>query len=113
MNQRLITMKQRAQLLANGRAYAAGHLLDPEPVARLFTPDAHAMWLLATLDLSDGDTAWGLVDLGIGYRRHTGDGSGQLSDETEIVGPQDRPCPARCVLSRNAPPVGIRPSGAT
>jgi hypothetical protein len=32
----------------------------------LFTPDAHATWLLVSLDPADGDTAYGLIDLGIG-----------------------------------------------
>ncbi|HHH7389299.1 TPA: DUF2958 domain-containing protein, partial [Escherichia coli] len=45
----LVTDAQRAQLLANGRARAAGQDLDPLPVVRLFTPDAHAIWLLAAL----------------------------------------------------------------
>ena len=40
--------------------------IDPLPVVRLFTPDAHATWLLAALDPADGDTAYGLIDLGIG-----------------------------------------------
>jgi hypothetical protein len=35
-------------------------------VVRLFTPDAHATWLLAALDPTDGDTAYGLIDLGSG-----------------------------------------------
>ena len=88
MTQRFITLEQRAQLLANAQAYAAGHLRDPEPVARLFTPDAHATWLLATLDPNDGDTAWGLIDLGIGMPAL---GTVKLSDLAEIVGPQNRP----------------------
>jgi len=88
MTQRFITLEQRAQLLANAQAYAAGHLRDPEPVARLFTPDAHATWLLATLDPNDGDTAWGLIDLGIGMPAL---GTVKLSDLTAIVGPQNRP----------------------
>jgi hypothetical protein len=55
---------ERAQLLANGEARAAGQAIDPLPVVRLFTPDAHVTWLLAALDPADGDTAWGLIDLG-------------------------------------------------
>ena len=88
MTQRLITMEQRAQLLANAQAYAAGHEGGAEPVVRLFTPDAHATWLLASLDPSDGDTAWGLVDLGIGMPEL---GTIKLSDLAAIVGPQKRP----------------------
>ena len=49
-DQPLITDEQRAQLLANGRRHAAGQGLDPLPVVKLFTPDAHATWLLVSLD---------------------------------------------------------------
>jgi hypothetical protein len=66
MNAPLVTEEQRAALLVNGRPAAAGEAIDPLPVVRLFTPDAHATWLLASLDPADGDTAYGLIDLGIG-----------------------------------------------
>ena len=66
MTQPLVTAEQRAQLLAVGAALAADRGIDPMPVVRLFTPDAHTTWLLAALDPADGDTAWGLIDLGIG-----------------------------------------------
>jgi hypothetical protein len=62
----LITDAQRSQLLANGRARAADQALDPLPAVRLFTPGAHATWLLAALDPEDDDTAYGLCDIGIG-----------------------------------------------
>lgn len=62
----LITEEQRAQLLMNGQARAEGRKLDPQPVVKLFTPDAHATWLLTELDPGDGDTAFGLCDLGLG-----------------------------------------------
>ncbi|XXQ55584.1 DUF2958 domain-containing protein [Xenophilus aerolatus] len=39
--------------------------LDPGPVVRLFTPDAHAVWLLTELDQANG-LAFGLCDLGLG-----------------------------------------------
>ena len=55
-------MLQNGTLLA-GDARAAG--ASTMPVVRLFTPDAHATWLLAALDPTDGDTAYGLIDLGI------------------------------------------------
>ena len=58
MTQPLVTTEQRAQLLAVGACRADGSI-DPMPVVRLFTPDAHATWLLAALDPADGDTAWG------------------------------------------------------
>src|SRR2546427_6394069 len=50
MTQPLVTTEQRAQLLAVGAARTAGQGIDPLPVVRLFTPDAHATWLLAALD---------------------------------------------------------------
>jgi len=84
MIQPLITAEQRVQLLANGQAYAAGHGGDPLPVVRLFTPDAHATWLLAALDPADGDTAYGLCDVGIGMPEL---GHVKLSDLASIVGP--------------------------
>ncbi len=62
----LITEDDRARLLAHGQARTAGEAIDPVPVVRLFMPDAHVTWLLAALDPADGDTAWGLIDLGIG-----------------------------------------------
>ncbi|CAN7145636.1 DUF2958 domain-containing protein [Cupriavidus necator] len=88
MIQPLITSEQREQLLANGHAYAAGHGSDPVPVVRLFTPDAHAIWLLVALDPADGDTAYGLCDVGIGMPElaHV-----KLSDLASIVGPLKKP----------------------
>ncbi|HDR9796803.1 TPA: DUF2958 domain-containing protein [Burkholderia cenocepacia] len=88
MTQPLVTAEQRAQLLAAGAARAAGQNIDPQPVVRLFTPDAHAIWLLASLDPADGDTAWGLIDLGIGMPAL---GTVKLSDLASIVGPQQWP----------------------
>jgi hypothetical protein len=58
------------------------------PVVRLFTPDAHATWLLASLDPADGDTAHGLIDLGIGMPAL---GTVKLSDLAAIVGPRQQP----------------------
>ncbi len=84
----LITDEQREQLLANGRARAQSQQLDPQPVVKLFTPDAHATWLLAELDPEDGDTAFGLCDLGLGMPelRHV-----RLSDLASIRGPLNQP----------------------
>ena len=84
----LITADERTRLLANGQARAAGHDTDPLPVLRLFTPDAHATWLLASLDPADGDTAHGLIDLGIGMPSL---GTVKLSDLAAIVGPRQQP----------------------
>ncbi|WP_444485038.1 DUF2958 domain-containing protein, partial [Xanthomonas citri] len=88
MNPPLITADEHEQLLANGAARAAGQGIDPLPAVRLFTPDAHATWLLAALDPADGDTAWGLIDLGIGLPAL---GTVKLSDLASIVGPRQQP----------------------
>ena len=88
MTESLTTDQERAQLLANGRDRAAGLAADPLPVVRLFTPDAHATWLLAALDPADGDTAWGVVDLGISMPEL---GTVKLSDLATIVGPRKQP----------------------
>lgn len=80
----LITDEERRRLLTNGQARAD----DPQPVLRLFTPDAHATWLLVSLDPADGDTAYGLIDLGIGLPAL---GTVKLSDLAGIVGPNKQP----------------------
>ena len=84
----LITEDDRVRLLAHGQARAAGRAIDPVPVVRLFTPDAHVTWLLAALDPVDGDTAWGLIDLGIGMPAQ---GTVKLSELAGIVGPCQQP----------------------
>lgn len=88
MTRLLITETEREQLLVNGRVRAAGHTIDPHPVVRLFTPDAHATWLLAALDPADEDTAYGLCDVGIGMPAL---GFVKLSELASIVGPLKRP----------------------
>ena len=88
MNAPLVTEEQRAALLVNGRLAAADEPNDPLPVVRLFTPDAHATWLLTSLDPVDGDTAYGLIDLGIGMPEL---GMVKLSDLAGIVGPRKLP----------------------
>ncbi|MBX5893033.1 DUF2958 domain-containing protein [Pseudomonas aeruginosa] len=88
MTPSLITAEQRTQLLAVGEAHAASQGIDPLPSVRLFTPDAHATWLLASLDPADGDTCWGLIDLGIGLPAL---GTVKLSDLAGIVGPNKQP----------------------
>ena len=84
----LVTTDERARLLTHGAALAAGQRLDPLPVVRLFTPDAHVTWLLVSLDPADGDTAYGLIDLGIGMPAL---GTVKLSDLAGIVGPRELP----------------------
>ena len=84
----LITSEQRAQLLANGQARAQDPAAPLWPVVRLFTPDAHAAWLLAALDPADGDTAWALCDVGIGMPEL---GTVKLSELSTIAGPSKLP----------------------
>jgi len=55
----------RAALLANARAAAANPHLDPMPLVKFFNPMGAATWLASELD-ADGDTLFGLVDLGFG-----------------------------------------------
>lgn len=62
----LIPDEIRAQLLANGKRTAEGNEVDTVPLVRLFAPDGKQSWLLTELDPSDGDTAYGLCDLGMG-----------------------------------------------
>lgn len=88
MTQPLITDEQRAQLLANGRITAEGGDHDPQPVVKLFTPDAHATWLLTELNPADEDTAFGLCDIGIGMPEL---GTVRISDLASIVGPLKQP----------------------
>ena len=87
MPQALISDEQRAQLLANGRITADGGDHNLEPVVKLFTPDGHATWLLTELDPEDGDTAYGLFDIGIGMPEL---GTVRISDLASIVGPLKR-----------------------
>ena len=84
----LITEDERQRLQAYGQARADGQARDPLPVVRLFTPDAHLTWLLASLDPTDGDTAYGLIDLGLGMPEL---GTVKLSDLESIVGPRKQP----------------------
>jgi hypothetical protein len=104
MNYTLITAEQRAQLLTNGQAYAAGHAGDPLPVVWLFTPDAHATgyWPLSTP--ADGDTAYGLCDVGIGMPEL---GHVKVSDLASIVGPLKRPVLRDLYFRPTRPAIGV------
>ena len=55
----LLTPSQRARLLANGRMPDADHI----PVVKFFNPFGQGTWLATELD-EDGDTLFGLADLG-------------------------------------------------
>ncbi len=55
----LLTDDLREHLLANGRQRVAGGV----PVVKLFNPLGEGVWLASKLD-ADGDTLFGLADLG-------------------------------------------------
>jgi Protein of unknown function (DUF2958) len=57
----LLTPAIRARLLANGLESDVDHA----PVVKLFNPVCAATWLASELD-QDGDTLFGLADLGFG-----------------------------------------------
>ena len=82
-----LTDEQRREMLANGVARARGEDIDPYPVLKLYTPDAGASWVLAALD-ADGDTAYGLIDVGTGFPEL---GTVSLSMLAGIKGPKGLP----------------------
>lgn len=55
----LLSDELREQLLANGRAHDVDHV----PVVKFFNPLGEGVWLATELD-GDGDTLFGLADLG-------------------------------------------------
>jgi hypothetical protein len=68
---KLLTKPIRAKLEANyratGEALANGQTPpDHMPVVKLFNPCGGATWLFTELDPEDGDSAFGLCDLGFG-----------------------------------------------
>jgi len=62
--------KQVQLLMANSRLSRAfqdrDELFDPQPLVKLFTPDAGATWLLTEIDPVTPSMAFGLADLGLG-----------------------------------------------
>ena len=72
--QMLATKPQYKKLVANHEARAddmTGALETAAPVIKLFTPDAHATWLISELDPKTG-IMFGLCDLGMGDFPHMG-----------------------------------------
>jgi len=55
----------RSNDIASRAACASGAAFDPVPVLKLFNPLSAATWLATELD-ADGDTLFGLADLGFG-----------------------------------------------
>ncbi len=76
----LITEDLRIRLLANG---AADVETDHVPVVKLFNPVGADTWLLTELD-ADGDTLFGLCDLGLGFPEL---GSVSLAELQTVKGP--------------------------
>ena len=56
----LLTQDQRARMIANGQSRG-----DHAPVVKFFNPVGSGTWLFSELD-EDGDTLFGLCDLGFG-----------------------------------------------
>lgn len=67
---KLLTQEQRAKLLANGHALLTDPNFDPWPVAKLFTPDAGATWLVTMIDPEEPRCLWALCDLGLGFAEY-------------------------------------------
>ena len=66
MAQQLILTEARAKLLKQGEyANTTDDGSDLRPVVKFFTPDGSGTWLISEL-LPDGDTMFGLCDLGDG-----------------------------------------------
>ena len=59
---KLLTETQRERLLANGRNRDRDHTA----VVKFFNPCGAASWMFSELDPGDGDTLYGLADLGFG-----------------------------------------------
>jgi len=105
----LLTDEIRARLLANGERFAADSDFDPLPVVKLFTPDAGATWLLASLDPEEPDIAFGLCDLGLGYAELGTVRISEIADVRGAIGlPVERDDPRR---SRSITPTTLNCNG--
>jgi Protein of unknown function (DUF2958) len=74
----LLTQDQRARLIASGQSRG-----DHAPVVKFFNPVGSGTWLFSELD-ADGDTLFGLCDLGFGCPEL---GSASLSEITAVTLP--------------------------
>ena len=63
---KLITKALYEELRTNNIRQTADECFDPKPVVKLFHPMGGATWLLTDID-EDGDRAFGLCDLGLGF----------------------------------------------
>ena len=76
---KLLTKDLCTKLSVQAKQPSHDHIL----IVKLFTPDAQATWLLTEL-ADDGDTAFGLGDLGHGYVEL---GSVSISELESVTGP--------------------------
>jgi Protein of unknown function (DUF2958) len=74
----LLSQDQRARLIANGKCRG-----DHVPVVKFFSPVGAATWLFSELD-EDGDSLFGLCDLGFGCPEL---GSASLSEIAAVTLP--------------------------
>ncbi|MCK1389008.1 DUF2958 domain-containing protein [Bradyrhizobium sp. 21] len=61
-NEDLLSLTDRVQLLFNAIADGTDHW----PVAKIYTPDGAATWLISEIDPDHPDRLFGLCDLGLG-----------------------------------------------
>jgi hypothetical protein len=80
----LLSVADRVALLVNALSDERDHF----PVAKLFTPDAGATWLLTECDPDEPDRLFGLCDLGLGFPEL---GYVSLTEITSIRGPLGLP----------------------
>lgn len=81
---RLLNLTDHVQLLINALDNGVDHI----PVAKFFTPDAGATWLISEVDPDDPDRLFGLCDLGLGFPEL---GYVSLAEITALKGPLGRP----------------------
>ena len=70
--QKLVTKEITERLIKNFNLNNPDHPdqrpeIDFEPVVKMFNPYAAGTWLFTELDPEDGDTLFGLCDLGFGF----------------------------------------------
>jgi len=87
----LITAAQHARLLDQGRQRARDPGFDPVPVAKVYTPDAGVVWLLAYAYPDDPRRLHGLCDANTGFPQLA---DIRLDDLEAIRGPRGVPLAA-------------------
>ena len=100
----LLTPQLRDGLLANGRLRNVDHA----PVVKFFNPVGAATWLATELD-ADGDTLFGLADLGFGCPEL---GSLSLMETASVRLPFGLGIERDLYFEGYLPAVGLRRSGA-